>query len=74
MTVYNHQNDISPLFLERLVQHEGLRLKPYRCTAGKLTIGVGRNLEDKGLIKEGANENYYYLTTLDAMEANLVEY
>ena len=31
-------------------------------------------LEDKGLIKEGANENYYYLTTLDAMEANLVEY
>ena len=31
-------------------------------------------LEDKGLVKEGANENYYYLTTLDAMEANLVEY
>jgi lysozyme len=28
---------------------EGTRLKPYRCTAGKLTIGVGRNLEDKGL-------------------------
>jgi lysozyme len=29
--------------------HEGLRLKPYRCTAGKLTIGVGRNLEDRGI-------------------------
>lgn len=29
--------------------HEGLRLKPYRCTAGRLTIGVGRNLEDRGI-------------------------
>ncbi len=28
----------------QLVRHEGLRLKPYRCTAGKLTIGIGRNL------------------------------
>lgn len=30
----------------RLIIHEGMELKPYRCTAGKLTIGVGRNLED----------------------------
>lgn len=30
-------------------RHEGLRLKPYLCTAGKLTIGYGRNLEDKGI-------------------------
>lgn len=29
---------------EQLVRHEGLRLRPYRCTAGKLTIGIGRNL------------------------------
>ena len=28
---------------------EGLRLKPYKCTAGKLTIGYGRNLEDVGI-------------------------
>ena len=34
---------------EQLVRHEGLRLKPYRCTAGKLTIGVGRNLDDCGI-------------------------
>ena len=34
---------------EQLVRHEGLRLKPYRCTAGKLTIGIGRNLEDCGI-------------------------
>ena len=30
-------------------EHEGLRLKPYRCTAGKLTIGFGRNLDDNGI-------------------------
>ena len=32
-----------------LVRDEGLRLKTYRCTAGKLTIGVGRNLDDCGI-------------------------
>ncbi len=31
----------------QLVRHEGLRLKPHRCTAGKLTIGIGRNLDDR---------------------------
>jgi len=30
-------------------RHEGFRLKPYRCTAGKLTIGYGRNLDDVGI-------------------------
>jgi len=34
---------------DQLILHEGMRLRPYRCTAGKLTIGVGRNLEDKGI-------------------------
>lgn len=32
-----------------LISHEGLRLKPYKCSSGKLTIGYGRNLEDKGI-------------------------
>lgn len=32
-----------------LILHEGLKLKPYKCTAGKLTIGVGRNLDDVGI-------------------------
>lgn len=36
-------------FKELLIKHEGLKLKPYQCTAGKLTIGVGRNLEDRGI-------------------------
>ena len=34
--------------------HEGERLKPYRCTAGKLTIGIGRNLDDRGITREEA--------------------
>lgn len=32
-----------------LLVDEGLRLKPYRCTAGKLTIGYGHNLDDMGI-------------------------
>ena len=38
----------------QLVRHEGLRLKPYLCTAGKLTIGIGRNLEDRGISQKEA--------------------
>lgn len=32
-----------------LERDEGLRLKAYRCTAGKRTIGIGRNLDDVGI-------------------------
>jgi len=39
---------------ELLIKHEGLRLKPYKCPAGKLTIGVGRNIEDNGITKDEA--------------------
>ena len=36
--------------LRRSVEkHEGLRLWPYRCSAGKLTIGYGRNLDNHGI-------------------------
>ena len=38
----------------QLVRHEGLKLKPYRCTAGKLTIGIGRNLDDRGISRKEA--------------------
>ncbi len=43
-----------PDIYDQLILHEGLKLKPYRCTAGKLTIGVGRNLEDKGISRDEA--------------------
>ncbi len=38
----------------QLLTHEGLQLKPYRCPAGKLTIGVGRNIEDAGISEDEA--------------------
>lgn len=40
--------------IEMLKTHEGLRLKPYRCTAGRLTIGYGRNIQDNGITEEEA--------------------
>jgi lysozyme len=33
----------------QLIEYEGIRLKPYTCPAGKLTIGVGRNIQDLGI-------------------------
>ena len=41
--------------IEQLKIHEGMKLKPYKCTAGKLTIGIGRNLEDVGISEDEAN-------------------
>lgn len=43
------QNAMRDILREQLIRHEGRRLKPYRCTAGKLTIGIGRNLDDVGI-------------------------
>jgi len=40
--------------ISELVKDEGLRLKPYKCTAGKTTIGVGRNLDDVGISQSEA--------------------
>ena len=42
-----------PIFAEALyqtlLQHEGHRTHPYTDTVGKITIGIGRNLTDRGL-------------------------
>jgi lysozyme len=40
--------------IEQIIRHEGLRLKPYHDSAGKLSIGVGRNLDDKGIREDEA--------------------
>ena len=37
-----------------LIRHEALRLKPYKDSVGKLTIGVGRNLDDRGITEAEA--------------------
>jgi len=42
------------ILLEQLEDFEGLELKAYQCTAGKTTIGLGRNLDDYGITKEEA--------------------
>jgi len=44
---------------KRLAEHEGTRLKPYKDSVGKLTIGIGRNLDDNGISKD---EAYYMLS------------
>lgn len=51
--------------------HEGERLRPYRCTAGKLTIGVGRNLEDRGIT--AAESAYLLANDIEAEERALVK-
>lgn len=50
----NIDKDFHKKLTEQLINHEGLRLKPYHCPAGKLTIGIGRNLEDKGISEKEA--------------------
>lgn len=37
-----------------LERDEGNRLKPYRCSSDKMTIGVGRNLDDVGITADEA--------------------
>lgn len=41
-------------FQNQLLQDEGLKLKLYKCPANKLTIGVGRNIEERGISKDEA--------------------
>lgn len=39
----------------QLLRDEGLRLKPYKDSVGKLTIGCGRNLDDVGISLDEAD-------------------
>lgn len=41
-------------FIEQLIVHEGFELMPYTDTVGKVTIGVGRNLTDRGISEDEA--------------------
>lgn len=40
--------------IDQIKADEGFKSKPYRCTAGKTTIGYGRNIEDNGITKSEA--------------------
>ena len=35
--------------IQKLITHEGLRLQVYEDSLGIATIGIGRNLEDRGI-------------------------
>ena len=39
-------------FLDKLITHEGMVLTVYQDTLGIDTIGIGRNLKDRGISKE----------------------
>lgn len=45
-------SELLELVTADLRRDEGERLKPYRDTVGKLTIGIGRNLDDVGISEE----------------------
>ena len=62
--------DIESL-IEQLIDHEGLKLEPYECTAGKLTIGVGRNIEDRGISVDEAH--YLLKNDIEIVERELLE-
>jgi len=58
---------------QMLLDDEGYRQFPYKCTSGKLTVGIGRNLEARGISKEEAfyllNQDIDYFT--DFLKDNL---
>ena len=45
---------ISDALRNDLLRDEGLRLRPYYDSVGKLSLGVGRNLDDLGITKDEA--------------------
>lgn len=68
--------------IDQLKRHEGLRLKAYRCPAGKLTIGYGHNLEaqtvpgigEGSTISEDQAERLLYADILLAGEGVLLRF
>jgi len=55
-----------------LIKHEGFRQFPYVCTAGRLTIGIGRNIQDRGL---SLDEAMYLLNNdIKQCEQELTQY
>ena len=65
--VTNMPQDKSFLASQKLItkDFEGLDLNPYKDSVGKITIGYGRNLDDKGISRHEAD----YLLENDITEA-----
>ena len=39
---------------DMIIDHEGYRRFPYKCTAGATTVGYGRNLDSRGISEDDA--------------------
>jgi len=60
------------IFTEKYIKkHEGFRQFVYKCPAGKLTIGYGRNLENRGITIEEAE--YLIRNDISDLEKRLKE-
>jgi lysozyme len=72
---------------DRIIRHEGIRLKLYKDSLGYLTIGVGRCIELRGISEDEAfymlnndllnskrevNENMPWVLGLDEMRLNVL--
>lgn len=58
-------SEVTEKVIADLVRDEGYRQFPYRCTAGRLTIGIGRNIDDVGVSKAEAE----YLLVRDILSS-----
>ena len=59
--------------IEMLKRHEGVETHAYKCTAGKTTIGVGRNIDPEGGIGLTMQEIDFLLQNdVDRVEEELV--
>jgi len=68
MMKFNEQE--KQITLLEYIQHwEGFISKPYRCPAGKLTIGYGRNIQDRPLSAAEYRILFPGLTISEAMKA-----
>jgi lysozyme len=65
MTMYASPTDSLTPIEQQILQHEGLRLFPYQDTTGHFSIGVGRNLNERGISRPEA----IYLMRNDILDA-----
>ena len=57
---------------DQLIRHEGYRQFPYKCSAGKTTIGIGRNIEDRGISEDEAKYMLHNDIEICKQELNLL--
>ena len=64
------QKKLRAAMIHQLTLHEGMRKFPYKCTSGKLTIGIGRNLDDRGITE--AEAAYLLGNDINDFQARLI--